>query len=190
MGCDRVNCREYVLNAMVQFDMQRALLFLCSFARGYVNADADILQLLPTLIVPAAFSSVTSFRPSAGSLSPLQRTGHCAQAILCAVLLCLALLRRKFKLRYGYDRGNDHGQQTAQTGLFAVCHQLSRRGWNVLPTRSTRGAGDRPRRNPVLIDLSHRVTAVAQLSDVVPAVVGQAKRLGLARPRPRGSRRY
>jgi hypothetical protein len=27
--------------------------------------------------------------------------------------------------------GTITGQQTGQTGLFAVCYQLSRRGWNV-----------------------------------------------------------
>lgn len=36
--------------------------------------------------------------------------------------------------------GTITGQQTGQTGLFAVCYQLSHRGWNVLPTsRNARG---------------------------------------------------
>jgi len=36
--------------------------------------------------------------------------------------------------------GTITGQQSGQTGLFAVCYQLSRRGWNVLPTsRNARG---------------------------------------------------
>jgi len=41
LGGDRLDGREHVLNAMVEFRNQRALLLLHPFALGYVDADAD-----------------------------------------------------------------------------------------------------------------------------------------------------